>query len=63
MDPRESGRIARRLEPIHGMTYFAPETEEKLTGVGLRAGRMSYFAGRSAPMGALRRSARRARGP
>ncbi|MCO1657395.1 hypothetical protein KDL28_20260 [Pseudonocardia sp. S2-4] len=35
------------------MTYFAPETEQHLTGVGLKPGRMSYFAGRSAPMGAV----------
>lgn len=35
------------------MAYFAPETEEHLTGVGLKPGRMSYFAGRAAPMGAV----------
>ncbi len=35
------------------MAYFAPETEQHLTGVGLTPGRMSYFAGRSAPMGAV----------
>ncbi len=33
------------------MAYFAPETEQHLTAAGLRPGRMSYFAGRSAPMG------------
>ena len=33
------------------MVYFAPEAEEELTGVGLRPGRMCYFASRSAPMG------------
>lgn len=53
MDPRESGRIARRLDALHGITYFVPETEKHLTGVGLRPGRMSYFAGRSAAMGAV----------
>lgn len=35
------------------MIYFAPETEQEFTGLGLRAGRMCYFAGRSAPMGAV----------
>ncbi|WP_300017784.1 hypothetical protein [Pseudonocardia sp.] len=35
------------------MCYFAPETEQHLTAVGLKPGRMSYFAGRSAPMGAV----------
>jgi hypothetical protein len=38
---------------LHSLIYFAPEAEEKLTGVGLRAGRMCYFAGRAAPMGAV----------
>ena len=45
------GRVHRSLDPLHSMNYFAPETEEELTGVGLRPGRMCYFAGRSAPMG------------
>ncbi|MDT4940976.1 MAG: hypothetical protein QOJ34_1065, partial [Pseudonocardiales bacterium] len=31
--------------------YFAPEADEELTKVGLRPGRMGYFASRSAPMG------------
>lgn len=33
------------------MVYFAPEAEQKLTETGLRPGRMTYFASRSAPMG------------
>lgn len=37
---------------LHSLIYFVPETEQQLTGVGLRAGRMCYFAGRAAPMGA-----------
>ena len=51
MDPRDSGRIARRLEPLHSMIYFAPEAEERFAEVGLKRGRMSYFAGRAAAMG------------
>jgi len=35
------------------MAYFAPETEQQLTAAGLKPGRMSYFAGRSAAMGAV----------
>jgi hypothetical protein len=35
------------------MIYFVPETEQQLTGTGLKAGRMCYFAGRSAAMGAV----------
>ncbi|MFC4951124.1 SCO6745 family protein [Pseudonocardia sp. GCM10023141] len=53
MDPRDSGRIARRMDALHGITYFVPETEEHLVGVGLVPGRMTYFAGRSAAMGAV----------
>jgi len=38
---------------LHSLIYFAPETEQQLTSVGLRPGRMCYFAGRAAPMGAV----------
>src|SRR5580704_16686529 len=38
---------------LHSLIYFAPETEERLVAAGLEAGRMCYFAGRSAPMGAV----------
>jgi hypothetical protein len=38
---------------VHSLIYFAPELDEQLTKVGLRAGRMCYFAGRAAPMGAV----------
>ena len=49
--------LARRAHvatnALHSLIYFAPETEQHLTGVGLRPGRMCYFAGRAAPMGAV----------
>jgi len=51
MDPRVAGRTARLLEPLHALGYFVPEVEAELVALGLRAGRMSYFASRSAPMG------------
>lgn len=35
------------------MVYFAPEAEPRYVAAGLEAGRMSYFAGRAAPMGAV----------
>jgi hypothetical protein len=35
------------------MIYFAPEAEEQFVAIGLRPGRMPYFASRSAPMGAV----------
>src|SRR3984885_11089586 len=38
---------------LHSLIYFAPETEQQLTATGLKPGRMCYFAGRSAPMGAV----------
>ena len=51
MDPHVAGRTARSLETLHALGYFAPEVEAELTGLGLRKGRMGYFASRSAPMG------------
>jgi hypothetical protein len=38
---------------LHSLIYFAPEAERHFTAAGLEAGRMSYFAGRAAPMGAV----------
>lgn len=38
---------------LHSLIYFVPETEQQLTSVGLKPGRMCYFAGRAAPMGAV----------
>jgi hypothetical protein len=38
---------------LHSLIYFAPETEQQLTSVGVKPGRMCYFAGRAAPMGAV----------
>jgi hypothetical protein len=49
--------LARRAHDattvLHSLIYFAPETEQQLAGAGLKPGRMCYFAGRSAPMGAV----------
>jgi hypothetical protein len=38
---------------LHSLIYFVPELDQQLTGLGLRSGRMCYFAGRAAPMGAV----------
>jgi hypothetical protein len=38
---------------LHSLIYFVPETEQQLTSAGLKPGRMCYFAGRAAPMGAV----------
>jgi hypothetical protein len=52
-DPALIGRAHRAIDPLHAHVYFAPETDERLAALGLRPGRMVYFAGRSAPMGAV----------
>src|SRR4051812_12426522 len=51
LDPKTVARAHRAVEPLHNNVYFAPEHDERLTAVGLRPGRMCYFAGRAAPMG------------
>ncbi|MCL2534276.1 MAG: coenzyme F420-0:L-glutamate ligase [Nocardiaceae bacterium] len=53
MDAQLAGRTARSFELLHSLCYFAPEVEAELVGVGLEPGRMTYFAGRAAPMGAV----------
>src|SRR3954462_12963995 len=53
LDPAAVARAHRAIEPLHSHMYFAPEHDEHLSGLGLRPGRMSYFAGRAAPMGAV----------
>ncbi|TQN44370.1 hypothetical protein FHU33_3872 [Blastococcus colisei] len=52
-DPALVGRAHRAIDPLHSQLYFAPEQDEYLGATGLRPGRMSYFAGRAAPMGAV----------
>lgn len=41
------------FEPVHAVTYFAPDALETFTGAGLRGFWRGYFAGRSAPLGAV----------
>lgn len=53
MDPKDVAKHQRALDVVHSMTYFVPETQEHLVAAGLRPGRMCYFAGRAAPMGAV----------
>jgi hypothetical protein len=52
MDATWPRRLWRTLEPVHALTYFAPESTAALKAAGLRGYWMCYFAGRSAPMGA-----------
>jgi hypothetical protein len=48
-----AGRAHRAIDSLHSLVYFAPEAEQQYTAIGLRPGRMGYFASRSAPMGAV----------
>ncbi|MFM9373679.1 SCO6745 family protein [Streptomyces sp. Da 82-17] len=41
------------LEPLHAVTYFAPEAREANRAAGLRGFWMGYFASRAAPLGAV----------
>src|SRR5215217_7296064 len=51
LEPGTVARAHRAVEPLHSHLYFAPEHDERFAVLGLRPGRMSYFAGRAAPMG------------
>jgi ribosomal protein S18 acetylase RimI-like enzyme len=53
LDPASVGRGYRAVELLHGHVYFAPEPDEQFVAAGLRPGRMCYFAGRAAAMGAV----------
>src|SRR6476661_3520824 len=53
LEPGAIARAHRAIEPLHSHLYFAPEHDEAFAAIGLKPGRMSYFAGRAAPMGAV----------
>jgi hypothetical protein len=48
-----SRRCHQALNVLHSLISFVPEAEAEFTGVGLRPGRMGYFAGRSAVLGTV----------
>jgi hypothetical protein len=52
---RRESELARRFydrfEPVHAVTYFAPEARAALNALGYRGFWMGYFAARSAPLG------------
>jgi hypothetical protein len=52
-EPNLARRLLDRFEPIHGVTYFAPEVREALDGLGYKGYWMGYFAARSAPLGTV----------
>ncbi len=49
--PALARRLYERFEPVHAVTYFAPEARSALDGLGYRGFWMGYFAARSAPLG------------
>jgi hypothetical protein len=51
--PTMARRMWRVLDPVHAVTYFAPACDEGFRAIGLKGFWMGYFAGRSAPMGAV----------
>ncbi|MEE3065449.1 MAG: hypothetical protein VYA67_16105 [Actinomycetota bacterium] len=50
--PELARRFFDRFEPVHAVTYFAPEARAALDELGYRGFWMGYFAARSAPLGA-----------
>jgi hypothetical protein len=53
VDPAVARRMWHLLEPYHATVYFAPEVAQAMRDVGLKGFWMGYFAGRSAPLGAV----------
>ncbi len=51
--PGLARRFFDRFEPVHAVTYFAPEARAALDGLGYRGFWMGYFAARSAPFGVV----------
>ncbi|MGB2920080.1 MAG: hypothetical protein WBC15_07790, partial [Mycobacterium sp.] len=49
--PLLARRLFDRIEPVHAVTYFAPEARSALDELGYRGFWMGYFAARSAPFG------------
>lgn len=45
-------RLWRALEPVHAVTYFAAESQQRCTELGTKGYWASYFALRAAPLGA-----------
>jgi hypothetical protein len=51
MQPKDARRAWYVIETVHAVTYFADESREAATGLGLKGFWMGYFAFRAAPMG------------
>jgi hypothetical protein len=53
MDAFSAGQLSRALDRLHSTIYFASESSERFSQLGMEHQRMQYFASRSAPMGAV----------
>jgi hypothetical protein len=51
--PVSPRRLWALFEPVHAVTYFAPQPRQAFEAVGLRGFWRGYFAGRSAVLGAV----------
>ncbi|MGW0184042.1 SCO6745 family protein, partial [Nocardia sp. NPDC003345] len=49
--PAYARQVWTLLEPLHAVTYFAPEPLHAFKAAGYRGFWMGYFAGRGAPLG------------
>jgi hypothetical protein len=49
--PELAHQLYDRFEPVHAVTYFAPEARAAMDDLGYRGFWMGYFAARSAPLG------------
>ena len=49
--PKLARQLYDRFEPVHAVTYFAPEARAAMDNLGYRGFWMGYFAARSAPLG------------
>jgi hypothetical protein len=49
----DARRMWTLFEPLHDVTYFAPEARQHFEQAGLRGFWRGYFAGRAAPLGAV----------
>ncbi len=53
MSLHQARELWLRYEPIHAVTYFAPESHQAARDAGLKGFWMGYFGFRAAPMGAV----------
>ena len=53
VEPLLARKLGRTANPYASIIFLAPEAAQAYAAAGLREGRMGYFAGRAAPMGAV----------